>query len=173
MAFILAASPVWPPSWDQFIPSVIATVLGVFLPFLVQSLIEKGKKKGESKELLRRIYDELKNVIDKLKQIKDNTLEQNPLKTLAWDEALNTGLISMLKPNIRKDLFAIYETISVFNSWAVVKTNYYFDHIDKGKKFNPQLNKELDDLKTKLLDNDTGIQSIRSTIKSYLKIKND
>ncbi len=171
MNLFLSSTAIWPPAWDQFIPSVIATVLGVFLPFFIQSLIEKGRRKSESKELLHRIYDELAGVIKKLSDFKDNTLEQNPLKTMAWDEALNTGLISMLKADIRIKLFAIYETISTFNSWAAVKTNYYFDHIDSGNKFNHSLDSELKELKKKLLDQTNGIPSVSATIKDYLKIK--
>ena len=171
MIHFLSSTAMWPPAWDQFIPSVIATVLGVFLPFFIQSLIEKGKRKSESRDLLRRIYDELDGVINKLNNFQDNTLEQNPLKTMAWDEALNTGLISMLKTDIRIKLFSIYETIITFNSWAVVKTNYYFDHLDSGKKFNDSLDSELNELKKKLLDQNNGIPSVKAAIKDYLKIK--
>lgn len=177
---ILCASSICPPNWDQFIPSIIATILGVFLPFWLQSRWEKHKEKKEKYkleqqkrqecgELLSRISDELQTIINKLKSIQDNTTEQNPLKTMAWEEALNTGLVVLLDSDLRRNLFRIYETISEFNSWAVVQTNFYFNHYDDNKKrTNKKLISEIATLKQKLLDDENGISFVKNTIDSYL-----
>ena len=180
VSLMLAASAIWPPSWDQFIPSIIATILGVFLPFLIQSKIEKYKekkehnkfvlqKKRECNAMLLRINEELKSISKKLCDVQDNTIEQNPLKTMVWNEALNTGLLPLMDTEIRRELFRVYEIISEFNSWTVVKTNFYFQHYNDETRTDKTLDAEIERLKEELLSQKDGIYAINKKIDHLLK----
>lgn len=148
MKYKLLSSFFVEPEWNQFWPSMIATFVGFVLALLGQFAWERWKEKHDAKGLISRIKSELGDVITVLTAVTDTSLEAHPLKTLVWDEAINAGQVSLLKPNIRAGLFVIYKQIQEFNSWFLVKTNYYFEH---NGVYNQQLNDELAEQKKILL----------------------
>ena len=52
--------------WDQFIPSLIATFVGIFVPFWIQSRLQKRQKRKEAIDKIRQIYEELESLKDKI-----------------------------------------------------------------------------------------------------------
>ena len=119
--------------WSQFWPGMIATFVGFVLALFGQFCWEKGKDVINAKHLLKRIKAELEEIKGELNDIGDNSIEAQPLKTLVWDEAINTGMISLLSDDKRKMLFGIYKQIQEFNSWFTIKTEYFFSHGNHNK----------------------------------------
>ena len=135
--------------WKQFIPSLIATVVGglagIFVPFWLQSKKEKIdneekalSEKRENREkafiILGQIKDELNDVLTDLKndnKYKAEDLHIDPITTPVWDRLKNTNELSLLTiiPNDKldwlKDLYSIYDSIDKFNKW----TNIYTENV--------------------------------------------
>ena len=145
MNYLIAASSMFPPSWDQFVPSIIATFIGFVLAligdYFLQTGLEKRKQTKEVNDLFSRLLAELEDMKTVLEGLNEYTLEKNPLKTPVWDEAINVGLISLIETNLRKSLFTIYKKLEELDSWYAIKTNYYFSH--PKEPYNNELNNEI------------------------------
>lgn len=155
MIFILVASKMFPPSWDQFIPSIIATFIGFILALIgnywLETWLEKRKNKKEIKKLFERLKHELSNLKLVLSGLNKYNLEKNPLETPVWNEAINVGLISLIEADFRKKLFTVYKKINELNSWYEIKTNYYFTHPDT--PYNKELDTEIEKQINRLINN--------------------
>ena len=114
--------------WSQFWPSMIATFVGFLLALIGQFAFEKVKSFVDSRDLLKRLKTELKDIKTILDKYNPLEIERQPLKTLVWDEAINAGQVSLLNAKKREALFKIYKQIQEFNSWSEIQTNYYFEH---------------------------------------------
>ena len=140
--------------WSQFLPDLIATFIGFLLALVgelwLENYFDRKRNKKNANSLLIRLNDELNDAINLLGNIKQNTLNQNPIKTLVWDEAINSGLVSILDTDIRIPLYSIYKEIDEFNSWCNIKTNWYFEHYDSSP-YNESLEKEIENQRQMLL----------------------
>ena len=149
--------------WSQFWPGMISTFVGFGLALLGQFLWGRVNDYFTAKNLLNRIENELLEIESVLEIVRKDSIEIQPLKTLVWDEAINTGLISLLKDSKRELLFKIYKQIQEFNSWFAVKTNYYFDN----GEHNTMLNNEIENQQNILLgkNKEAGKISIGDVVK--------
>lgn len=134
--------------WTQFWPSMVATFVGFVLALLGQFLFERIKSFGNSKQLLKRLEGELRDTETTLESLTSTEIETQPLKTLVWDEATNSGQFSLLKAKKRTELFKIYKQIQEFNSWFEIQTKFYFEH---DNQLNEGLKNELTKQRKKLL----------------------
>lgn len=82
--------------WRQFIPSLIATIIGIFGPFWIQSMIEKWNKKKAALKMISQIKGELKDIVGDIKQLGDNKRYIDPIKTPIWTGIQNTNEGSLL-----------------------------------------------------------------------------
>jgi hypothetical protein len=140
--------------WSQFVPAIIATFLGFGLALFGQWLWEKLKNNGDLKKLKQRIKTELEQVRKTLISVSGINIE--PLKIPTWRACISTGDLKILKGNIQRDLFFVYNTIAEYNSWSLIQANYYFE---KGK-LNTELMVELEKLKNTLLYTNGNEKSI-------------
>ncbi len=137
--------------WSQFWPSMIATFFGFILAligeYFLETKLESRKHNKDVKELFGRLVIELADVKKVLSKLNQYSLDKNPLKTPVWDEAINAGMVSLMEADARKQLFTVYKKINELNSWYEIKTNYYFNHfddIDVTKRYNSELNNEIE-----------------------------
>ncbi len=82
--------------WRQFIPSLVATIIGIFGPFWIQSMIEKVNKKKAALKMICQIKRELKDIAKEIKKLEDNKRYIDPIKTPIWTGIQNTNEISLL-----------------------------------------------------------------------------
>ena len=82
--------------WKQFIPSLIATFVGIFLPFFIQARIEKRKRQNAAKEMIEQIKTELKDTVKDIGRLEDDRRYIDPIKTPVWTGIQNTNEISLL-----------------------------------------------------------------------------
>ena len=120
--------------WRQFIPSLIATIVGIFGPFWIQSRLEKANKKKSALSLLEQIRDELNETFNTINGLEDNKRYIEPVKTPVWDGVKNTNEISLLTAIKSsevwyKKIFSIYGGIDEFNKWW----NLYSEQRTAGK----------------------------------------
>jgi len=94
--------------WKQFIPSLIATVIGIFGPFWIQSRIEKSKQKRDALDKVKQIKSELEDILTTIRSLNVNERRYiDPIKTPVWTGVQNTSELSLLyilrkKPRIEK-----------------------------------------------------------------------
>lgn len=82
--------------WKQFIPSLIATIIGIFGPFWIQSRVEKSNKKKAALKMISQIISELKDIAVEIKKLEDNKRYLDPIKTPIWTGIQNTNECSLL-----------------------------------------------------------------------------
>lgn len=143
--------------WRQFIPSLVATFVGIFVPFLIQRHVDKSNRLKDALQHLCIIKDELQSVKAQIVEIVDEKFEGlhlAPIKTPMWDGLRNSnGLIliselhsALLKKEKRKKaqekniiakndwyerIFSVYSGIDEYNHWW----NLYSDKVfDQGTK---------------------------------------
>ena len=94
--------------WKQFIPSLIATIIGIFGPFWIQSRIEKSKQRKDALDKVEQLKNELEGVLTTIKELEDDEKRYiDPVKTPIWTGLQNTNestLLSVLrkKPKAKK-----------------------------------------------------------------------
>lgn len=121
-------SNIWPGDWSQFLACFVATIIGIFGPFYLQSLIEKRNKKRRAIQHLHDIKKELMSINEQLLAVQMSDIFINPVKTPLWDSLINTNetqVFSLLNSkiagstisNFTKQIFQIYDLISEYNSW--------------------------------------------------------
>lgn len=135
---ILSISDVFPGDWQQFVSSLVATIIGTLIgivgPFYVQSILEKKEKRKKAVGYLRDIKKELEDVKQQFNSIKKTDLYLSPIKTPLWDSLINTNQIKLLSTlrvkktgfalaTFTKQLFQIYDWIGEYNSWWNVYVN--------------------------------------------------
>ncbi|MBD5585696.1 MAG: hypothetical protein HDQ88_11490 [Clostridia bacterium] len=141
----------------QFIPSLVATIVGIFVPFLIQRRVDKNHRINDALQHLCVIRDELLSVKDQIAEIaRENFdgLHLAPIKTPIWDGLRNSNgliLISELHNELlkkekgkkaqaentiaKKDwyerIFSVYSGIDEYNRWW----NLYSDKVfEQGTK---------------------------------------
>lgn len=90
------------PDWSQFVPSIIATVIGFLLAILFQQVIyeiikSKFLNRRRAEELIKDIKKELDKIYFELSKLDRNSAYVNPLKTPVWDGILNTNELALLE----------------------------------------------------------------------------
>lgn len=94
--------------WKQFIPSLIATVVGIFGPFWIQRRIEKTKQKTDALDRVEQLKGELNGVLKTIQNLNDEEERYiDPVKTPVWTGLQNTNESSLLsvlrkKPKSKK-----------------------------------------------------------------------
>ncbi len=93
--------------WKQFIPSLVATIIGIFGPFWIQSRIEKSKQKKDALEKVKQLKSELRTMLNTIKDLKDDEERYiDPVKTPVWTGMQNTNessLLSVLRKKPKAD----------------------------------------------------------------------
>ncbi|MCL2173407.1 MAG: hypothetical protein FWB84_07215 [Candidatus Bathyarchaeota archaeon] len=77
--------------WNQFIPSILATFVGVLAALLLQRFYEWWKETNEAKEIKKRARAELIRIKDELTDIAHNEelLMLKPIKTPVYHNVIN------------------------------------------------------------------------------------
>lgn len=133
--------------WKQFVPSLIATFVGIFVPFWVQSGREKKQHRKDALLKVEQIITELNKVKEDILSISPTSLNINPLKTPIGDSLLNSNEMQLLadlqryylkksekrgnKTGIREDIdwykliFEVYSVLSEYNHWWNLYTEHF------------------------------------------------
>lgn len=167
-------SNIWPGDWSQFLAGFVATIIGIFGPFYLQSRIEKSNKKNRALHYLYDIKSELLSIKEQLLAVQKTDIYISPIKTPMWDSLINTNeieLLSLLKsktteptmPKLTKQIFQIYDLIKEYNSWW----NMYSQGAVVGSRSQAELGSIevfIDELKQKLLCEKNYSNSILNTL---------
>lgn len=127
--------------WSGFIPTMIATFVGFILAIVGTWIYDSIKEKDERKSLVIDLKNELWKIRADLNSIfeedqcaetaNNKILRINPLKCYIWNAALSTGKITLLdKKNWYSDLLKIYNIITDFNEWQLLKTTKILEDIE-------------------------------------------
>lgn len=179
--------------WSQFIPSVIATLIGFFLAIVFQQFIyekvkDNIKNNKSAKSSIEKIIDELNTIISTLEEIDEKKLYIDPIKTPVWTACLNTNEIVLLsdfldKKNLKKEiplcnnkeidickrLFVVYGTIDEYNKWWNLASE---QKINENENCYDSLLKLLDNIKKKLCDetfNEDSAKGLSILLKKIIK----
>lgn len=170
--------------WGQFIPSLIATFIGIFGPFWVQSKIEKYRKNVDALNKVMQIKNELIRIREDLKSLNDNQRYIDPIKTPIWIGIQNSNELSLLstlrnshnkqkkkhvanKEDAVNDwyyaIFSVYGQIEELNKWWNLYTSLRAEGKDlkKEKECIEQIQNNLSDEK----NNSGDVESIPQLIK--------
>ena len=95
--------------WHQFIPSLIATFVGIFVPFWLQRRHDKKQRRKDAERLIKQIVEELETLRKDMQEREQNMQEReqkaternaslfiDPLLTPIGDSLLNSNGISIL-----------------------------------------------------------------------------
>lgn len=83
--------------WKQFIPSLIATIIGIFGPFWIQRRIEKSKQRTDALDRVEQLKSELGGVLKTIEDLNDEEERYiDPVKTPVWTGLQNTNESSLL-----------------------------------------------------------------------------
>lgn len=83
--------------WKQFIPSLVATIIGIFGPFWIQRRIEKTKQKTDALDRVEQLKSELDGVLKTIEDLNDEEERYiDPVKTPVWTGLQNTNESSLL-----------------------------------------------------------------------------
>ena len=184
MLFSNILSTVWPGNWEQFVPSLVATiigtVIGIFGPFYMQSVHERCNKKIKAIQCLSDIKKELNEQKEQFTAIQDSDIYLNPIRTPVWDSLINTNEIQLLyllknkdktssSINFVKQLFQIYDLINEYNLWC----NMYTQGAVVGARSEDELlsiKVFIDELKKKLLCENVDKKGYEKSIKYTIEI---
>ena len=128
--------------WSQFLPSIIATLIGFFLAIVFQQWIydvvrDKFTNRRKAVEQIHEICGELKEIEDYLikedNSKEDNRYYLNPIKTPIWDSIVNTYEIQNVAAyfdarkkkseiNEYKEVLIVYDFIAEYNAWHNFRT---------------------------------------------------
>ena len=88
--------------WHQFIPSLIATFVGIFMPFRLQRRHDKKQRRKDAERLIKQIVEELETLRKDMQEREQKATEKNaslfidPLLTPIGDSLLNSNGMSIL-----------------------------------------------------------------------------
>lgn len=113
--------------WTQFIPEMIATLVGFGLALLGSKIYDNYKDKGERKRLVSSLVRELL-IIDKTIDNLDLSLTWiKPIKYPVWDSAINANKIALIDDtDWFRELCDLYDDVQDYNEWHLLKTNLSF-----------------------------------------------
>lgn len=144
--------------WVQFIPSLIATFVGIFVPFLVQRRKDNANRIKEAVQHLENIKEEMTSTVKKgIEEIRAENFERvhlTPIETPIWTGLLNSNGVIVLSDlrkhlaklnkkknqnsnaNVRDDdwyerIFMVYGSVDKYNQWWNLYTDKVFDDADK------------------------------------------
>ena len=171
---------IWPGDWSQFLAGLVATVIGIFGPFYLQSIIERRNKRQRAIQYLNDIKKELKSIKEQLLAVQTTDIYINPIKTPMWDSLINTNEIQLLSllnikrigsnvANPTKQIFQIYDLINEYNSWW----NMYSQGAVVGSRSQKELESIkafVDQLKFKLLCKEKNDENYSKSILSTLDV---
>lgn len=138
---------------SQFFFSLIATFIGVFLPFFIQRRRDASSRIEEAICSLKNIETELLSIKDEIGRIRSNGFKEvhlSPIQTPIWDGLLNsngTMLLSELRKYIQdfikknkkadsikwgqKDwyerVFRVYNSVGEYNRWWTLYTESIYN----------------------------------------------
>ncbi len=141
---------IFPTDWAQFIPSLIATIVGFLLALLFQQILYNaitGRKKAKAQII--KIKNELSDIVREITLIIDEETENqttlayiDPIKTPVWDAVLNTNELQLISDYLDKSrkkvliedksdiLTKIFGLYGLINS---IKNNYKLAIISNGE----------------------------------------
>ena len=152
--------------WTEFIPNLIATFVGIFMPFFIQVRVEKSQKHDEAIHRIENIKTELTDIANIMIKLNYNQIHIDPIKTPIWDGLVNTNELLLIanapeKKKYRKGIqckneathevdwytliYKIYGMIDEYNKWWNLYTEKLFLH-DKDVVLEPIL-KQIKELK--------------------------
>lgn len=125
--------------WSQFLPSLIATLVGFGLALLGEWIVRSISKKVQAKDLKRQLSNEVENILKKIDELEKNTMlsEDNPLRIPVWKTAISSNSLNVLDKTTRSVFMRLYDNIEAYNSWYSRKTDILLSIYDKemaGKK---------------------------------------
>lgn len=137
--------------WKQFIPSLIATFVGIVVPFLIQAKVEKRHKNSDALQRLEKIKTELSKIASQIIELNNNHVHLDPIKTPVWDGLVNTNEMLLIADLQKKKkgreenddwynmIYSLYGIIAEYNEWWNLYTEKLFLH-NQGVTLEPILN---------------------------------
>lgn len=115
--------------WHQFIPSLVATFVGIFVPFWIQGRHEKRQRRKDAIYKIKLIIKELKNALMQIQTREEKANQEgavyiDPLQTPIGDELLNTSE-RVLLDELQKYLRNKYKRQSKQAGYEFVTANWY------------------------------------------------
>lgn len=142
-------------NFDQFLASVLATIIGFGLTLLGQAVYDWLKSRSAAQQCVKSLTHELQSIEKKLKSISTKNDLDEPdlapnmvLRTPVWDGITDAYELNMLKDKNKshewyKFLFTSYNLIREFNKWSEIYTNDYLKQYKENKE---SVEKEVIDL---------------------------
>lgn len=90
--------------WKQFIPSLIATFAGIFVPFWLQSRLEKQQKRHDAVRIIGQLSDELRKVKTQMQDREKRAQEKNEIFVDALQTPIGNSLIESNEKQLLLDL---------------------------------------------------------------------
>lgn len=107
-------------SWEQFIPSLVATFVGIFVPFWIQSRLQKRQKRKDAIDKVCQIYEELKSLKDKITE----HLTITRLETPIGDGLMNGDVMSLLA-DLQRYFRRKYKRKSGYREYSFASEDWY------------------------------------------------
>ncbi len=180
---------IFDPDWSQFVPSIIATIVGFFLAlvfqqFLYEKIKEGSQNRKKAKAQIDKIKNELLGVINEIEKIVEAEQERqttlayiDPIKTPVWDAVLNTNELQLISDYLYKSrkkisdknngdlltqIFSLYGLISEYNKWH----NLYSENRAAGRKKEDllQIHQSLEETQKEIMDEANKIVGLLTDI---------
>lgn len=179
--------------WSQFVPSIIATLVGFFLAlvfqqFLYEKIKEGSQNRKKAKAQIDKIKNELLGVVKEIEKIveaeqkRQTTLAYiDPIKTPVWDAVLNTNELQLISDYLYKyrkkisdktdgdlltQIFSLYGLISEYNKWH----NLYSENLAAGRDI-VQIHQYIEKTQDEIIDGASKIVGLLADIASRKKVE--
>jgi hypothetical protein len=152
----------------QNITELVFICLSAFLGFLSAILVEWLYKRYEGKNskkiLLQGIYNELLNIEQDTKSLKDEFYYLSPLEKPFWESAISSGNISLIaESEIYPQILNIYTMVDAINRWENLKTQIHHSNGSFNKnEISNSITRHISDLSEE-------IKKMLTTLKKYNK----
>ena len=109
--------------WNQFIPSVIATLLGFGLALIAQRLYDEMKYNVARRKMIDSFISEIESTLETIKTINFNLMLSNPIKIPVWKSAISSNkIVLLLDEEWYHVLFLCYNRLEDYNEWHNIRT---------------------------------------------------
>ena len=184
---------VFTTDWSQFVPSIIATLVGFFLAlvfqqFLYEKIKEGSQNRKKAKAQIDKIKNELLGVVKEIEKIveaeqkRQTTLAYiDPIKTPVWDAVLNTNELQLISDYLYKyrkktsdktdgdlltQIFSLYGLITEYNKWH----NLYSENLAAGRDI-VQIHQYIEETQDEIIDGASKIVDLLADIASRKKVE--
>lgn len=165
--------------WSDFVPSIIATLIGFGLAIVGERIYDGSKEKVARKKLISFFTIEVESIMNYISSEKFDQMMINPIKMPTWKSAISSNNISLiLSESWWQDLFSCYSELEDYNEWHNIRTKLIINNIDK--KNDHRINQITNILKSQLENKDSsgnkknihyGLKKLHSSLKTSIKIK--